>query len=375
MTCEDIAEIMNREFGKNCGESKYRKEIRAFNSGRDFERKKLNNENKSAYMAELTEIENRIKVERVKLQTEKLETNRWIRECARDEMIMERIIEAIENGREHHKYDAPIPIQRHDGDWALLFGDAHFGKEFVIRGLDGEIMNAYSPEIFYSRMNALLAETIAVVEKEKITELTVIDLGDNTDGILRVGQLMTLRFGVVESAVKYAFYMAGWIEKLSKHVRVKFGMTAGNHTELRMLGQPKGAFKGDNMIQVIGIIIALELQNNPNVEIMESPIGYVYTKMSGYDVLAVHGECGSLDKSINEFSATYKRNVDYLIGGHIHHNKGEDVGRRRGVISVRSIMGIDDFSMSLNKTSDAGAAIVHFEQDKGHTCTYNICLN
>lgn len=375
LTCEEIADIMNREFGKTCGESKYRKEIRAFNSGREFERNKLRGEGESAYLAELTERENRIKVERAKLQTEKIETNRWIRECARDEMIMEKIIEAIENQKDTYSYDAPVPVDSYDGGWALLFGDAHFGKEFIIRGLEGEILNEYNPEIFYDRMAKLLADTIAVVEKEKIKSLTVFDLGDSTDGILRVSQLMTLRYGVVESAIQYAFYIAGWLEKLSHHVHIRFGMASGNHTELRMLGQPKGAFKEDNMSRVVYTIISMRLKDNPNFEMLESPIGYVYTKISDYNVLAVHGECGNLGRAIHEFENTYGRNIDFVFGAHFHHGKSEDVGRKRGVFSIRSIMGIDDFSISLNKTADAGASLIRLEEGRGHTFTYNICLN
>jgi hypothetical protein len=36
-------------------------------------------------------------------------------------------------------------------------------------------------------------------------------MGDFTDGILRVGQLRKLRYGVIESTVKYANYMTYWL--------------------------------------------------------------------------------------------------------------------------------------------------------------------
>jgi hypothetical protein len=51
-----------------------------------------------------------------------------------------------------------------------------------------------------------------------------------------------------------------------------------------------------------------------------------------------------------------------------------DVGRQRGAISIRSIVGIDNFSMDLNKTSDPGASLICFEEGQGDTVHYNIVL-
>ena len=138
-----------------------------------------------------------LKKERMKVQTEKLELNRWLRENARDEMIVQQLVNAI-NSLE--PLTPPAPSFAADGDkgYCLMFGDEHVGAEFEIRGLNGEILNAYSPEIFEERMWKLLNEVIYIIQKEGISTLHVFNLGDFTDGVLRVGQLMKLRYGVVE---------------------------------------------------------------------------------------------------------------------------------------------------------------------------------
>ena len=64
-------------------------------------------------------------------------------------------------------------------------------------------------------------------------------MGDFNDGILRVSQLMKLRYGVVDGTIKYADFISNWLNELTKYVRVKYQSTNGNHSELRMLGQPK----------------------------------------------------------------------------------------------------------------------------------------
>ena len=58
----------------------------------------------------------------------------------------------------------------------------------------------------------------------------------------------------------------------------------------------------------------------------------------------------------------------------MHHYKAETVGVNREVINVPSIIGIDDYSMSLNKTSNPGATLLIIEKDAGIGVEYKIKL-
>ena len=135
--------------------------------------------------------------------------------------------------------------------YCLVFGDEHYGIEFEIKDLFGNIINAYSPEIFEKRMWILFNKTLEIIQKENIDTLNVYSMGDFSDGCLRVSQLMKLRCGVVDGTIKYADFITNWLNELTKYVRVTFQMTNGNHTELRQLGQPKGTFTEDNMGKVV----------------------------------------------------------------------------------------------------------------------------
>jgi hypothetical protein len=44
-------------------------------------------------------------------------------------------------------------------------------------------------------------------------------------------------------------------------------------------------------------------------------------------------------------------------------------------IHIRSIIGVDPFGMSLNRTSNAGASMFVFEEGKGKVCEYTYKLN
>jgi hypothetical protein len=298
-----------------------------------------------------------------------------LREEARDELICEHICQAI---KELPALSIPPVIYSSDSafnsmDAALIISDQHYGAEFTIQGLFGETLNKYSPEIFEARMWDLLNQVIKICNKEHISTLHVYDLGDSVDGLLRVSQLMKLRYGVIESTIRYGRFMTEWLNELTKYVKVKFQMvTDANHSQLRMLGQPKNTFKDENMSYIIAEKFMDRLGNNPNFEFIQNPSGYIFDELAGYRVLGIHGEVRNMEDAIKNFSATYKTSIDILIGGHKHHKEVDNVGVRVDTVSVPSIIGADDYSMSLNKTADAGATMLFVEAGKGISIEYNI---
>ena len=372
-TWPQMAEIFNNEFGCNKGDTAYRKRWSAFKSVLDANTDKIVGENK--YLEEIKTERRKIEKERKKLQTEKLEYNKWLREEARDELICEHICQAI---KELPALDIPTVISYDDSilknrDAALIISDAHYGAEFTIKGLFGETLNKYSPEIFEIRMWDLLQQVVKICAKENIDVLHVYDLGDSIDGLLRVSQLMKLRYGVIESTIRYGRFMTEWLNELTKYVKVKFQMvTDGNHSQLRMLGQPKNTFKDENMSYIIIEKFMDRLGDNPNFEFVQNPSGYVFDELAGYRVLGIHGEVKNMEDAIKNFSATYKTPIDILIGGHKHHKSADNVGIRVDTVGVPSIIGADDYSISLNKTADAGATMLFVESGKGIAIEYNI---
>ena len=353
------------------GESKWRKDYAHFVKCSQVLESELANDD---HLSKIREERRELEKERKKIQTERLEYSRLLREEARDEMIRDAIINEIRN---NHQFSAPTRLFRNvDGERSacLCIADAHYGTEFKILGLHGEVLNAYSPEIFEDRMQDLFNQVVNIIEKENINVLRIYSLGDEVDGILRVGQLMKLRYGVVESSIRYANYMATWLNALSNYVHIKFQSTYGNHTELRMLGEKKGTFKDDNTGLFIKEIIKTKLENNPNFEIIENPTGLIFDNVCHFNVLGIHGEVKNLTDAIKDFSNTYNVQIDILIGGHMHHMSEETVGINRDVISIPSIIGIDDFSMKLNKTSNPGATLFFIEDNKGVIQEYRIKL-
>lgn len=373
---KEITPFVNKELFDD-DESQYRDESayrKAVKYARDFYEAGVFGDNEDTYYQKLQNEKRELQKVKVQVQTEKLEYSRWLREEARDELITEKICNAISSlppiDIPHH-----IPFTHSNRAYALVFGDEHYGVEYELKGLFGDILNSYSPEIFEKRMWDLFDQTIEVIQRESIDTLNVFSMGDFSDGILRTSQLMKLRYGVVDGTIKYADFISNWLNELTKYVQVKYQSTNGNHTELRMIGAPKGTFTEDNMGKVVSEFIKVRLKDNPNFEYIENPTGYIYAELVGSPILGIHGEVRNMASAIKEFSSIYGIHIKYLLAGHLHHNKSEEVGVNQEVINIGSIIGIDNYSLSLRKTSNASAKLLVFEQDKGKICEYTFKLN
>ena len=87
-----------------------------------------------------------------------------------------------------------------------------------------------------------------------------------------------------------------------------------------------------------------------------------------------HGESKNMEQAIKDFSKIYKVDIDFLVGGHKHHQNSTNIAIRSDIITAPSIIGVDDYALSLNKTSDPGATLFILEEDKGKVLEYNIKL-
>lgn len=375
ITWKELSRIINEKWRNS--EEEYRDESayrKPYQSASSYYEDVFANMIDDEYSKEIQVQKRELEKERVKFQTEKLEYNKWLREEARDELIAEKLISAIKEIKCEYLIPSPIYDFTKGKTGILMFGDEHFGAKFEIRGLFGEVLNAYSPEIFESRMWDLYNQVIDIIEKENLTDISIYSLGDFTDGILRVKQLFTLKYGVIEGTVIYAKFIVNWLNKLSQRVYIRFQMVHGNHSELRMLNQPKGTFTNDNTGLVVKAFIETCLADNPNFEFIQNPTGLIFENIYGGNFLGIHGEVKNMERAIKDFSNTYNTQIDYLIGGHLHHDKSEVVGINKEVINVPSIIGIDDYSVSLNKTSNAGATFIVFEEGCGIKVKYPIKL-
>ena len=165
LTWLEICDILNEETGDSYGESAYRKELTNYVKGinyqieKSLEREDTSNENQ-AILDEVNEKLLEIKKEKVKLQTEKTEYNKWIREVSRAELFEEKIVDAIEQLNKNNSLNIPKVVIKNDDnnsrEGILTLADVHFGRQGTVYGINNEKINEYNEEVFEYRMWELL---------------------------------------------------------------------------------------------------------------------------------------------------------------------------------------------------------------------------
>lgn len=70
----------------------------------------------------------------------------------------------------------------------VCIADCHYGAEWRIVGLNGEVVNEYNPDVFEERMLRLLEQVQAVSARENIWDVVLLLCGDSLDGMLRPNQ-------------------------------------------------------------------------------------------------------------------------------------------------------------------------------------------
>ena len=164
----DIAELINNASNSNKDESTYRKWWSAYQEGYDDANKY--NEDNSAMLKILEEKRLEVEKERRKAQTERVETNKWIREQAREEMFYDNLLESIKNNMSYTPEINKIDVPTSDVDAVLFLSDQHYGTDYKIYGVNDEIINEYSPEIFEQRMNIIFNDTKKQLSNNGIKE-------------------------------------------------------------------------------------------------------------------------------------------------------------------------------------------------------------
>ena len=280
----------------------------------------------------------------------------------------------------------PISIGEHSPAFAigkrtlvLCIADCHFGAEWIVRGLRGEILNRYNPEVFAERMDDLLLQVRDIIDRESISDVQLLLCGDSLDGMLRPSQLMKLRWGVIESCMRFSEHMAQWIAALSQYATVSVCGVDGNHTETRSLNSKRGDFPRENLEKVIFWFLAERLKDVPGVLVDSITEQQKHLTVQGFSILLTHGtDIKSLENAAKQTMLLYGESIDYLICGHKHREQeyvsGYTDQGNAVVVRVPSLCGMDEYAQRLGYGGKPGALAMVLEAGYGRRCIYPISL-
>lgn len=335
---------------------------------------------------DITEQLSELRKERAKLQTLNLERSRIERKQARHELFYEQIGSLCQRMPMQEMIDISdtSELQKNNNDlrdeemsYVCVISDIHYGASFK------SMNNEYSPEIAKERFNYLYIELVDFVKKHKVTHLTIVNLGDTIQNILRLSDIKMNDSTVVQSIVEISRIIAELLAKLSRYCYiVYYHVNKSNHSQYRALGSKANELENEDLEYVIANYIKDLCSNNESVSIkFDEEIDYVWLDRFGFNIACAHGH-----KVKNNYTVLQELNntssivtYDYVILGHDHHEEhiavGEGTTYDKEVLRVPSFVGSDPYADSLLKGSKAAVNIFGFSEIYGHTETYKIILN
>lgn len=371
---QDIVDAL----GLNVHRDTLRKGTFLFSEMKEYFEEKYKNISSNGQLDLLTQKKLELQKERNKLSAEKSELNKWIREQSRTENIYEKIEEAIGRLEPIEPPRLRMSYFKKTNEAVVDLADSHFGREGVIKGVHDETIAEYSIDIFKKRMWDLFLKIVDIIQREEITHVTVLNLGDSIDGLIHLNQLQFLQLGVIDQAMQYAEFMSEWLNRLSEFATIDYRSVLGNHSEIRPLNSQRGEFEQENMERIIVWYIKTRLSNNSGIKVFDAA-SFIYFDVVGTKIAATHGQTEkNLEQSIKDYMMIYQVPIHILKTGHLHHHNNKTIGmsglQNIEYIQSPSICGIDAYSMKLKRTANAGSLLTIFEEDYGKLCTYDIRL-
>lgn len=334
--------------------------------------KALSNKEDDSLLKELEEKKEEIIKERIKLQTTKIEYNRNLRKDSRFELFYENIRDAKDR-LPMPEFEEIFTNDFSNGEYILTLADIHYGAFFKSEN------NTYSREIVKEKFEILLFRLRNIIEKNKIEKITVLELGDTIQGMLRISDVKLNDIPVVDSVVEVSRLIANFLNTLSKYVYIEYRhIMASNHSQNRYLGTKASEMPLEDMERIIGNYIKDLLSNNTRIEVFLSDKDYDSFEICGQNILGLHGhQVKGINNIIKDYSMLHRKFYDLCFVAHFHGGKQITVGEGNGnteIIVCPSFIGSDPYSDSLKVGSKSMCKLFKIEEEKGITENYSIIL-
>lgn len=319
LSCQNIADLMNKENGLAMNEATYRKDWASFVRWNKFIEEHAPSD--ETLRRELLE-------ERVRLRDERTELNRVIRDKARRDDLWQMLFDRL--SQQGEKAFPPLPcnyVTDRQGSLLVCLSDLHYGM--VIGSGSG-----YSPDIAHERMARYALDIKEVAKASGYRDCVIALLGDMISGNIHTTCRIASRENVVDQIQGVSELIAQFIYELSGSFdHIKVISVSGNHSRINSL---EDSLNEERLDRLVPWYLSAKLNHLVNVEILPYTGDTTFASMEieGQEFWFVHGDMDSFSKEAVYKLAAAKRlpPPTAVVFGHMHTNKCEfgDVGLIQG---------------------------------------------
>lgn len=359
---DEIAQIINRTLDQNYTESRYRKMYSAYTKGKADAVKEEEIPEISEYMQQKIELQK----ERIKISDERVQTNAYIRQLAREETIKEIASKCAQEMNSKKLLEAPKELYISGKNAAILqLSDIHYG--LVV----DNYWNKYNPDIAKNKISQLRDKVIQYCEFNDVSDLYITELGDAIAGRIHETIKYQSRFDVITQIMQISEIIAEMITDLSKHFKIHYYCCLDNHSRLEP--NKKAALDLESLARIIPWY--LKERVGAFIEINDNKYGedIITFKCKGFNIAGCHGDKDSPIKVVDNLSMMTRENFDMVLTAHLHHFSADEKNQIL-VISNPSILSTDDYSKNLRLSSKSAQNLIIVSDENVMECLYRIVL-
>lgn len=360
---DEIARIINKELELNYSESRYRKLYSAYKKGKADVVKEEEIPEISEYMQQKIELQK----ERVKISDERIQTNAYIRQIAREETIKEIASKCAQEMNSKKLLEAPKELCMSGKNAAILqLSDIHYG--LVV----DNYWNKYNPDIAKNKISQLRDKVIQYCKFNDVSDLYIAELGDAIAGRIHETIKYQSRFDVITQIMQISEIIAEMIADLSKHFKIHYYCCLDNHSRLEP--NKKAALDLESLARIIPWY--LKERVGSFIEINDNKYGedIITFKCKGFNIAGCHGDKDSPIKVVDNLSMMTRENFDMVLTAHLHHFSADEKNQIL-VISNPSVLSTDDYSKNLRLSSKSAQNLIIVSDENVMECLYRIVLN
>jgi UDP-2,3-diacylglucosamine pyrophosphatase LpxH len=321
-------------------------------------------------IGEIEAKEAALRREKMRMQDQKRELNKLLREWARAEHLEETIQKAVKGMHALPVIpSAPFSVSAdaEKKEAALLLSDWHYGQ------WSSNSCNTFNDKVFNDRIIELMNQVILYCAQHNVSTVHVFALGDLINGLIHVTTRISNTENVIDQTIHVAESLAYMLNVLSAHCEVKVYFARGNHD--RVTPNKKESITGESFFDLIPWYLQARLQDNNKVEFAGNTIDseIISADIMGSLVYGVHGHRDKVPTVVQNLSLMTKRIPDYVVMGHTHHAESNEIQGAEVIVNP-SLSGTDSYAYELRRTSKPAQTLLIFTH-QGLLCTYKINLS
>lgn len=305
--------------------------------------------------------------EKMRMQDQKRELNKLLREYARAEHIKSELQAAVkEMASVKPLCINSIPATGGTREAALLLSDWHKGQH------SSNHWNLYNDVEFYKRIERLVSKAIAYGKDHDVRCMHVFSLGDLINGLIHVTTRINSTENSVRQVMAVAEVLAGILVSLAKEFEeVKAYFSRGNHE--RVSPNIKESIASESFFDVIPWYIEARIKDVPNITLVENKENdeIVVANICGQSCFAVHGHRDKISSVVQNLSLMLRKFPDCVFMAHYHHSEENEIHGAEIIVNS-SLCGTDSYAAELRRTAKAAQKLIVFDDTEGRLCTYNI---